>query len=322
MALNAMNTKTLLAVCILVACGKGDKKQDDGKGSAAAPAVPGDAAAAATPDPACAAKVKDFEGWLTSLELERSSYEIDFGYRLQVIGRAPSPVEQKIDAVEITPSSIEAFDASESNHAESKLGKNPAQKALLERLTTIHGMANDAPDRVRIDVDEKAPWGDVARVADAAQKAGYKEAVLAFTATSKLTPPAGVEAWTSKQEEVDAASKRIEEMQKQCKAWDSAILTHVPKPSREDNAKANASEIAAALVKCNCAVDLDEVRTQMFKEARWHQAVPRVGVLVQLADGGTTINQPAKTLWSDAHKKLLDAAAEGAPPPAIKLAAK
>jgi hypothetical protein len=69
-------------------------------------------------------------------------------------------------------------------------------------------------------------------------------------------------------------------------------------------------------------VNLDDMRAQMFKETRWHQAVPRVGVVVQLGDGGVTVTASPKALWSEAHAKLVEAAADGAPPPTVKLVAK
>jgi hypothetical protein len=319
----------------VIACGKGGAKKDEpvmGSAATGSPAVGdkagsamGSAAVAKGPDPACSAKVKELETWLTDFELETSSYEIDFGYKLQPIARAPLPVSQHGDAVEIRATSIEAFDDSEHNHADSKLGANPAQKAVEERLATIHGMANDAADRIRIDVDQKALWKDVVRVVSAAEKAGYTEAVFAFTATSKLPVPAGLEAWTQKSEDVDAAGKRIEEMQKQCKAWESALFSHVPKQDRAENARAQASEIAAAIEKCNCAVDIEEMKTQMFKRERWKQAVPRVGLTISIGPGDKSVEVAAagSAPWSDAHAKLVEAVAEGVPsPPTIRFKAK
>lgn len=319
-------TKWMAVVLLAAACGKGSKSNDKADGLAhLKPETPTKGSAAAPPaatDPACSAKVKDLAPWVTALELERSSYEIDFGYKLQKIDRAPLPIAHEIDAVEITASHIEAFDATESNHAESKLGEKPTQKAVEDRLKTIHDMADATPDRFRLDIDEKATWKDVARVIDAAIKAGYKEAVFAFTATSKLAVPPGDEEWTSKQEDIDAASKKLEELQKTCHAWESALFSHVPNKDEAVDAKNWGTEISAAIEKCNCAVSVDDVKAQLFKEARWHQAVPRVGVMVQLADSGTAITSPGKALWSDAHKALVAAAADGAPPPTVKLVAK
>lgn len=315
------------ALVLIAACGKGSKSDDQPVGVAhlrheepakgSAVVLP-----PATYDEACAAKLKDFTPWLTALELERSSYEIDFMYKLQKIDRAPLPVPQKIDAVEITASHIEAFDATEANHADSKLGEKPTQKALEDRLKAIHDMADETPDRLRADIDEKATWNNVARVMDAAAKAGYKQVVFAFTATSRLAIPPGDNEWTMTREDVDAASKELEEMQKKCPAWDRAIFRHVPNPDEVVDAKNWATEITEAFEKCNCAVSVDDAKVQLFKEARWLQAVPRVGVVVQLADTGATVTSPGKALWSDAHKALLAAAADGAPPPTVKLVAK
>lgn len=257
-------------------------------------------------DPACAAKLKDFEAWATALEMERSSYEIEMGNHLATIDAAPAPVEQRGDSFDITPQKIQGFDASESNHADYKLGKDPKDAEIAERLTAMHGMPNDDPDRLRIDVDEATPWKDVVRVVTAAEKVGYKEALFAFAATSKLTPPPGVEPWTTTTEAHDAAEAKLKELKKQCKAWDEGIIM-------------TTKELVEALDNCSCAVDLDEVRAAMFKETRWHQAHPRVGVLVHLGDGGKTVTASPKATWLATHKQLLDAAAGGAP---VKLVAK
>lgn len=326
----------LAVVVVVAACGKGSNKSDEPpvgvahlkqhdeptKGSAAAPPPT---------DPACVEKADKFGIWLQSFELERSSYEIDFGYKLQKISDPPRPVPHEIDAVEITASHIEAFDATEANHADSKLGEKPTQKAVEDRLATIHGMADKTPDRLRFDIDEKATWKDVARVSDAAIKAGYKEALFVFTATSQLQVPAGVEEWTSKTEDVDAASKKIEELQKQCSAWESAIFRHKPDPDELKDALAWANEISAAFKTCNCAANIDDAKTQLFKEARWHQAVPRTAVLVGLNEGGKPVTSPGKALWSEAHKALVDGSLSfgngptgqhESPPALVKLVAK
>jgi hypothetical protein len=101
------------------------------------------------------------------------------------------------------------------------------------------------------------------------------------------------------------------------------MLRHVPQKSRADDAAAIAKATGAALLECNCAVDLDEVRALEWQDKRWHQARVRVGVAVQLAGDATTqIALPARTPWSEAHKKLLEAAPEGSAPPAVKLVAK
>jgi hypothetical protein len=71
------------------------------------------------------------------------------------------------------------------------------------------------------------------------------------------------------------------------------------------------------VLACNCAADPDELRKLAWIDARWHQAVPRVGVVLQLDPAATTtITLPPKTPWSEASAKLLAAAGS------VKLAAK
>jgi hypothetical protein len=98
-------------------------------------------------------------------------------------------------------------------------------------------------------------------------------------------------------------------------AWERALMRHTYGPTKADNARAVAKDTAAAIAECNCAVDPDEVRAVMWRNERWQQASPRTGVDVSLG-AETTIEQPAKTPWSEAHAKLLDAKG------AVKLVAK
>jgi hypothetical protein len=254
-------------------------------------------------DPACAAKLEDFSVWMTALEEEKAAYEIEMFNHLATIDRAPAPVEREMDTVALTPKQAQGWDASEANHVGGDLGKTDA--AIVENLTKMHGMTNDHPDRIRVDIDEGTPWSEAVRVIGAIQKAGYKEALFAFNATSKVTPPPGVEPWTTTAEAHDAATAKLKELKKGCKDWDEGIII-------------GTKDLVAALEKCNCAVDLDEVRVQTFKETRWHQAHPHVGVLVQLGDG-TAVTASPKATWGATAKQVVDASAAGAQ---VKLAAK
>lgn len=291
--------KRIALIALVAACGKGEEKKPVAEKPTAA-----DAKAAA--DPACAAKAEELEPWIAQLDKEESTHEVDFVYELVAVDRGAEKVEQRIDNVFVTPTQIEAFDETESNRADTKLGKNPAQKAVAERLATIHGMGQG--DRIRIDVDKAATWGDVARTVDAAVAAGYREALFAFTATSKLEPPAGVESRTTSMEVFDQAGARLDELGKTC-------------PGISEYA--DAARIAAALVECHCAVDVEEIRRLAWIQSRWGQARPRTSATVTLGgDGAAEIAQPKATPWSEAHARLLELAAEGAPPPAVRLVAR
>jgi hypothetical protein len=288
----------------LAACGKGGEKKEAPADAAKKPqAATVDAKPAA--DPACAQKAKDLEPWLAQLNAEEASFEIDFIYTLVAIDRGAANVEQQVDNVFVTPTQIEAFDASESNRAETKLGEKPAQDAVAARLAAIRGMGEGA--RLRVDVDGASTWGDVARTIEAAVAAGYQEAVFAFTATSRVAQPPGVEPYTTSIEVFDAARARLDTLGETCKG----IGRYATQPD----------DVAEALVGCNCAADPDEVRRLLWVQSRWGQARPRVGVTVALG-AGTAIEQPAATPWSEAHAKLLEAAPEGTPPPAITFVAK
>jgi len=321
-----MNLRILFLLSASVAAC--DKKPTPAPAAAAAKMVePPAPAAAAAADPACAAKVKQLEPWLAQLDLEARSHEIDFGYTLQPIDRAPMPVTHHVDNVAITRTSIAAFDVSEHDHARNELGDHPAQKALDDRLVKIHDMKagadeiDPAPDDlIRIDVDQRAAWGDVARALDAATKAGYHNAVFAFTAKSTLAQPPGVDATTTSETAAREASDKLDALQNTCKPWSRAAL-HAPARNvpPADDAANHAKAIAAALVECNCAADPDEIRRLSWIDGHWHQALVRVGVTLPLDPAATTtIALPAKTPWSEAHAKIVEAGAQGA----VKLAAK
>src|SRR5450432_1331861 len=112
-------TRTLLALCLVAACGNNateSAKTDDKPPAAARPG-------AADPDATCAAKVKSFQSWLTLFELEQRSYETDFGSKMVVIDRAPMPVSHQVDNVTILNTSIEAFDVSQHDHSGGKPGE-------------------------------------------------------------------------------------------------------------------------------------------------------------------------------------------------------
>jgi hypothetical protein len=311
-----MTVRFALCVCLLVAC---DKKPADLPKAGAKPAAEAPAA-----DPACAAKVKDLEPWLAKLQLETKSHEIDFGPKLQVIDREPLPVPTHVDAVEIRKTSIAAWDIGEHDHASTKLPEHATAKQLAEFLTTMHATKASADafepasdDLLRVDVDREAAWGDVAHVIDAATAAGYKNVVLAFTATSKLASPPGVDDTTRTEAAAKAASDQLEALGTRCKPLGSVGLHHHRSQVAAEDAAAFAKETAAAVLACSCAADPGELRKLAWIDARWHQAMPRTGVVLELdANAATTISLPPKTLWSDAYSKLL--AASGP----VKLAAK
>jgi len=183
-----------VAVLAFVGC-KGDKKPEPklvpGTNRIAESEHPAEPVAEKKVDPACAAKLVEFSTWMTALEEEKAAYEIEMFNHLATIDRAPAPVEREMDTVALTPKQAQGWDASESNHVGGDLGKTDAE--IVAALTKMHGMTNDHPDRIRVDIDETTPWSDAVRVVGAIQKAGYKEALFAFNGTSKVTPPPGVE---------------------------------------------------------------------------------------------------------------------------------
>ena len=254
-------------------------------------------------DPACAAKAKELEQWLTQLQDETSSYEINFGWKPVVIDRAPAKVTQQADYLVITPKTVSAYDHSESNHVDNNIGPNADEKKVKERLTTTFGMkgAKDGDDILRIDVDEATPWSEVQKLVDGATQVGYKKVVFAFEATSKVAQPAGVPAKIEDSAMTDEAGKRLDEFRKLCSGWGYS-----------------ASSMATALVACNCKVDPDEVRAVMWKKEKWHQAHSRVGVEVPIANDGDAIALAGTTPWSEAHKQFLERPEPSRPAKCIK----
>lgn len=321
-----MTTRLVLLACVVVACGKSEQKPTEAAHNTV------DKQAEAKPhatDPACAAKVKELEPWLTQLEIETASHEIDWRYKLPQIDRAAIPLSRHADWIAIGKD-LMAYDSTvhETTGADKPVAKN--LKAVVLKLKEMHDTPasaedKDAPqnDQLRFNVDENATWSDVVLVANAASQAGYTEALFAFGAMSKLTAPAGVPDVTTSQDDASKADHALEALREKCKPWDRAMLHHTWNPDRGENAKAEAHETAAALAECNCAADPDEVKKLTWQMDRWHQAERRTAIVVKLGgEGATSITLPGKTPWSAALGKLVEAAPAGAPPVAIKLAAK
>jgi hypothetical protein len=292
----------LLALTLLVACKSGlqpDKTSPQ----------PGSASAAPAADPACAAKAKELEPFLAGLLVEEATAEINMGWAPVVVDREARPARQDIDNVTITPKTVSAYDASESNHVDNNIEPNTKPEVAKARLAKTFEMKVEkqrGPDDVlRVDVDKDATWGEVVRIVDAAAGAGYKQAVFTFEATSKLTAPAGVEPLTTSEDVHRQANERLEVLKKQCEGWSNAYFAMKHVDDKVEDQKAFAKEIADGIAKCNCPFDLDEVRTTFWKAKRWHQAHSRVPVAIEL--GATAIEQAAATPWSEAHKALLDA---------------
>ena len=315
-----MDMRTVMVGCLLaIACDKSDRSGDPPR----RPDPPRVADAAVAPSAACVKKVEQLAPWLEAFELEVASHEVDFGSKLHAIDRPPAPVEQRVDNVTIKPKTIQIWDASEAN----RVGNEVEAKDLAARLTATRTNTEEVDEKgpddlLRIDVDAGATWEPVVNVVAAAAQAGYARVVFAFTATSKLEQPAGVEPRTTTREAVDAARTRLEELRQQCKPWGSAVLSHKWGPTRTENAKRVAQATAAALVACDCAADPDEVRAQLWKQGRWHQAVPRVGIEVALASPTETIALAKATPWPEAAAQIVAADGKAVKVIALREAAK
>src|SRR3569833_889540 len=177
-----MTPRLVYVACMLVACGKSqpaDPPSAINPSAAAKPARPADAARGA--------KVMDPEPWLAKLDVEKKSYEVDMGPKLQLIDREPVPVPTHVDAVEIRAKSIAVWDFGEHDHASTRLAEHATPKQLSEFLTQMHDQKASADafepasdDLLRIDVDRDASWGDVAHVLVVVSCVGFLCVLFAF----------------------------------------------------------------------------------------------------------------------------------------------
>jgi hypothetical protein len=305
-----------LLIALLVGCGKSSEPTHDQRGSGSAVVT----------SPECAQKVKELTPWLEQIEVEQASHEIDFGYQLQVIDRAPLPLPRKIDIVMIKATSFDAYDLAGSEHMQVELVDVPSQTELDTALAAMFATKPDASDKslppadlLRIDVDIGAPWSDVVRTVDSATKAGYARVLFAFTATSTLVAPVGIPREVTSADEMSKVDRRLEQLgETECKPLGHAALHHEWNPDRAANARAVARETADAIAACNCAATPEEFRALRWQDAHWHQAVIRTPITVALSGSAPIEIAIAKAMpWSDAHAQLL--AADGH---AIKLVAK
>lgn len=274
--------RTWLLVLALVACKGNEKKSGRVEEKTTEPAP--------KTDPDCANKANQLQAWLEQLREQKSTEEINFGWKPVILDLAPAKVTQEVDNVTVTPKSVAAFDTSEANHVGDNIGANADAKKVSERLTTIHNMKTGKDDDVlRVDVDAATQWSEVAKLVDTAAQVGYTKVIFAFEATSKLAMPNGVTGPTTDRKVADEADAKLEEMRNTCPGWGYS-------PAKN----------AEAIRNCNCKVDPDEVRVQMWKAEMWHQAHTRVGVELAIAKDGRAIEQPGVTPWSEAHKMIVD----------------
>lgn len=291
--------RVVLLLVAVTAC-KGEPKSNRRED----PKPPPVAADAAAVDPACLTKAKDLQQFLETFLVEVDSYEINMGWTPALAEKTPAAVPQNLDYLLVTPKTVSAYDVSESNHVDNNIGPGKPADARLETTFEMKGKERDAgpEDHLRIDIDATVPWEEVARIVTAAQKAGYTEAVFAVEPKFVMKEWGGLAAQTTDEKEVEAAQQAIKALYEKCPAIESALLS---------KKEAQAKEMGEGLAKCNCAIDHEELKRQIFKRDRWHQAHPRAGLVVKLAADGAKVSQPKAMPWSEAHAALL--AAEGKP---------
>jgi hypothetical protein len=161
-------------------------------------------------------------------------------------------------------------------------------------------------------VDAGATWGQVVRVVNAVAAADFTSPWFVFARPShaRRPPPSKVDAELEAIAHGDAANKatKLANMMSATIAGCPAMISAFGGvASHESGSKADQliAAIPAALVDCNCNVDMPSFASEMWSAlVNEHPA----GVLaVQIDPSGAPIELPAITSWRDASKQLTPA---------------
>lgn len=167
----------------------------------------------------------------------------------------------------------------------------------------------DGKGHLYLAIDAKAAWGVVATVADVAAKHGYPDIDLMFSTPSAAQPAppprtridAALEKLPRGGRRAAEVSRFVREVVKGCRAADE-VFSKVGALST-NRAGYLVEGIPAALVECECNVDVAELRSVMWQIL--YSAEPAGAVRIKLDTNGREIELPVDTLWEKAQAELV-----------------
>jgi hypothetical protein len=168
-----------------------------------------------------------------------------------------------------------------------------------------------APDtrRVYLMIDPTVPWERVVAVVGAANTAGLSAPAFVFEQPSTITPPprAGIDAKLDAimkgdpAERATQAAKLMSDVVKDCAPLVKSFGA-VAGDDGGDKGMSLARDITAALVACNCEVNIPDLRSAMFRIL--HVKRPLRVITFDPDALPARITLPPTTTWAEASKRL------------------
>ncbi len=167
--------------------------------------------------------------------------------------------------------------------------------------------------RLYFEIDERAQWGSIAAAADAAGEVGFVPYfVFALPVTAQRPPRAPIDDELDRIiKDGDASNtatrfaKLVGDQVKSCPAIGKLFGT--VSSEETDKAKLIIDGMGPALVDCNCAPDMANLRSAMYRLLADEH--PTGNVPITIARGAKPIELPAGTPWREAAAKLAPGAA-------------
>lgn len=176
------------------------------------------------------------------------------------------------------------------------------------------GLAVPDPRRLYLLIDDAAPWQRVVAAVESAHRAGFTMPIFAFTPPhGPSTRPARttfddrideIERRRVASEILPLTSPRSDSLFERC-APATRLFDQIGAMEYGDKAQALVRQIGAALVDCDCQVDLPVLRSML-----WHllnHANPVRGIEVELSRAAAPIVLPGTTPWRVASERLTTA---------------
>jgi len=280
--------RSLLLAAALVLCGCGDDAAE------------------------CRARAEELGRFLTAMDHDQSPFSSADDLRL--VSRSDLPaVELRLGpVVEVVGGRVRFQGEPVADRADLASRLARAYDISREPMPPPGGVS--APE-LYIALDPDAPWETVVWIAEEAAKAGVAAPRFAFARPAKTPPPprtATDDAFDAMMK-ADAAERAtraadiVSKMVTRCDALEKAFASVASVPG-EDKAATLLAEVGPAVAECDCKVDLDGLRTAMWRVVG--NPRPMSFLPVRLAPDAAPLSMPAKARWQEASKRL----APGGPP--------
>ncbi len=222
----------------------------------------------------CARQVLDLRAWLQDLNAlpDPGTVHVRPAVRLQVanIPDADRPKAGK-PLVEIEPGRLSVDGAA--------VEGEELDEALAVVVDEVRGLAKlrkggQWPRKLLLAVDQRAPWGDVVRVADAAERAGFRHLVVLFApyGTSQVVRPEACEIDLDLDEiraipdpvrKAPRMARLVKRVCEPCQGLDD-VFRSLSVSNPDTRAKVLTRMLPEAVAACGCEVDLGSLKVLLW----------------------------------------------------------